>query len=92
MKVFKIYFFINLSMIFGHVILFVVTIMGLGSENLNAPRSEAVDILMFMAILGASPNMILFIASVIRKKQIKGNALWASVFTIIVLLGYSIAF
>lgn len=92
MKVFKIYFFINLSMIFGHIALYVVTIMGLGSGNLNAPRSEVVNILIFMAVLGASPNVILFLASLIRKKQIKDSALWAIVFTVIVLLGYSIAF
>lgn len=92
MKVFKIYFLINISMILGHIALYLVTVMGLGSGNLDAPRSEIVDILVFMALLGASPNVILFLASLIRKKQIKENALWATVFTLIVLLGYLIVF
>lgn len=92
MNVFKIYFLINISMILLHIILYVVTVMGLGSGNEDAPRSEIVNILMFMAALGASPNLLLFLVSLLRRKQVKENALWAAVFTIIVLLGYLIVF
>lgn len=92
MKVFKIYFVLNIGMMVGHIALYLVTVMGLGSGNLDAQRSEIVDILVFMALLGASPNVILFLASLLRKKQIKENALWATVFTLIVLLGYLIVF
>lgn len=92
MNVFKIYFLINISMILLHIILYVVTVMGLGSGNEDALRSEIVNILVFMAVLGASPNLLLFLISLLRRKQVKGNALWAAVFTVIVLLGYLIVF
>lgn len=92
MNVFKIYFLINISMILGHIALYLVTVMGLGSGNRDAPRSEIINILAFMAALGASPNLLLFLASWIRKKQVKENALWAAVFAFIVLVGYLMVF
>ncbi|MGK7376360.1 hypothetical protein ACSFXN_00880 [Planococcus sp. 1R117A] len=92
MKVFKIYFLVNSSMILGHIALYLVSVMGLGSGNADAPRSEVINILLFMAALGASPNLLLFLAGLIKRKQVKENALWASAFTTIVLLGYLIVF
>ena len=92
MKTFKIYLLINIGFILGHIALYLVTVMGLGSGNRDAPRSEIVNILVFIAVLGASPNGLLFLASWIRKKQVKENALWAAVFTVLVLLGYFIVF
>lgn len=92
MNVFKVYCLINISMVLGHAVLYVVAIMGLGSGNSDAPRSEIIPILMFLAVLGASPNMLLLLASWARKSQVKENAFWGAVFTLIVLLGYFIAF
>jgi len=92
LNVFKIYFLINISMILLHIILYVITVMGLGSGNEDAPRSEIVNILVFMAALGASPNLLLFLIGLLRRKQVKENTLWAAVFTVIVLLGYLMVF
>lgn len=92
MNVFKIYLLFNMGLIGVHVLLYVVTVMGLGSGNEGAQRSEVVNILMFMAALGASPNLLLFLVSLLRKKQVKENALWAAVFTLVVLLGYLVVF
>lgn len=92
MNVFKIYFLINISMILGHAMLYVVAVMGLGSGNSDAPRSEIIPILVFIATLGASPNVLLFLASWARRSQVKENALWGAAFTLIILLGYFIAF
>lgn len=92
MNVFKIYLLFNIGLIAVHVLLYVVTVMGLGSGSEDAPRSEVVNILVFMAILGASPNLLLFLISLLRRKQVKENALWAAVFTVLVLLGYLLVF
>lgn len=92
MKVFKIYFLINLCFIVGHFAFYIVTVIGLGSGNSDAPRSEIVPILVFLAVLGASLNLLLFLASLIRRSQVKAHALWAAVFSSIVLLGYLMVF
>lgn len=92
MKVFKIYFLIDLCFIVGHLALYIVTVMGLGSGNSDAPRSEIVPILVFMSVLGASPNLLLLLAGLIRKSQVKEHALWTAVFTFLVFLRYLVVF
>ncbi|MGK7376315.1 hypothetical protein ACSFXN_00650 [Planococcus sp. 1R117A] len=92
MKLFKTYLFINICFIFLHICLYLVTIMGLGSGNRDAPRSEVINIMLLFAIIGLSPNLLLFFASVFRKKEIRENALWAAVFSMLILLGYFLAF
>lgn len=92
MNVFRIYCLFNIGLIVVHILLYVVTVMGLGSGNEDAPRNEVVNILVFMAVLGASPNLLLFLNGLLRRKQVKENALWAAVFTCVVLIGYLVVF
>lgn len=90
MKVFKAYLIINIAFFFLHAGLYVVTVMGLGSGNSDAARSEIVNILILIAAIGLLPNVLLFCTSFIRKQEILENALWASVFSVLVMLGYFI--
>jgi hypothetical protein len=92
MKVFYKYLTINIFLIFFHVAMFFAGVMGFGGGTGNEPTSVLVEALLFFAFIGASPNLLVFLYSAVRKKSIKQNAIWATCFFVIVMAAYITTF
>ena len=88
MKTFKKYLLINILLIFFHVTMLFVAVMGIGGGTGHPPKSEMIKFILFFSSVGASPNLLVFLFSAIRRKSIRENALWAFVFSLIVMVVY----
>ncbi|HSO59014.1 MAG TPA: hypothetical protein VLQ66_12435 [Paenisporosarcina sp.] len=88
MKTFKKYLLINILLIFFHIMMYFGAVMGFGSATGRPPKIEIIKFLLVFSAIGASPNLLVFLFSAIRRKRIRENALWASVFSLIVMVGY----
>ena len=62
-----------------------ISVMGIGGGTGNPSKSEMFKFILFFSCVGASPNLLVFLFSAIRRKRIRENALWASVFSMIVM-------
>ncbi|WP_017379078.1 hypothetical protein [Paenisporosarcina sp. TG-14] len=88
MKTFKEYLLINILLIGFHFMMYFTAVMGFGSATGRPPKIEIIKFLLFFSAIGASPNLLVFLFSAIRRNSIRENALWASVFSLIVMVGY----
>ncbi|QBP40190.1 hypothetical protein [Paenisporosarcina antarctica] len=92
MKTFKKYLLINIFLIVFHFMMYFTAAMGFGSGSPNPPQIVVFEAILTLSIVGASPNLFIFLYSAIRKKKIVENALWALVFSLIVMIGYFTVF
>lgn len=92
LKIFLKYLMINILLLFFHVLMFFAGVMGFGGASGNEPLRVLLEALLVFAFTGASPNILIFFVAAIRKKNIKENAIWASVFFLIVMAAYMITF
>ncbi|WP_342429552.1 hypothetical protein [Neobacillus sp. FSL H8-0543] len=92
MKTFYKYLIINIALIFYHVPMFFVGVMGFGGGSGSEPLSVLIETLLIFAFTGASPNLLVFLYSAFRKKNTKQNAIWATCFSAIVMAAYIITF
>lgn len=90
--VFKKYVIVNVVMIYWHGMMFFTGVMGFGSASGSPSKMVMIQALLLFSIIGASPNLFVFLHSLIKKKDVKENALWAGVFFLIVVISYFIAF
>lgn len=88
MKTFKKYLLINILLIGFHFMMYFGAVMGFGSATGRPPKLEIIKFLLVFSAIGASPNLLVFLFSAIRRKSIRENALWASVFSLIVMVVY----
>ena len=88
MKTFKKYLLINILLIVFHFMMYFAAVMGFGSATGLPPKIEIIIFLLVFSAIGASPNLLVFLFSAIRRKRIRENALWASVFSVMVMIGY----
>lgn len=66
--------------------------MGFGSGSSNPPQIVVFQVILMMSVVGASPNLFIFLYAAFKKKNIVENALWALVFALIVTIGYFTVF
>lgn len=92
MSTFTKYIFLNVALIFFHIIMFFAGVMGFGGAAGNESRSEILKALLFFAFIGTSPNLLVLLIAFIKKKNLKAHLVSASVFTIIVFAAYFIVF
>lgn len=92
MQVFIKYLVINLLLIFFHVLMFFVGVMGFGGGTGNESRIVLLQALLMFSFFGASPNLFIFLVSLIRGRKVKENALWTTVFMVLVMVAYFITF
>lgn len=71
------YVVLNVAMIFFHIIMFFAGVMGFGGAAGNEPKSEIFKALLFFAFIGASPNLVVLLISIIRKRKIKEHLTWS---------------
>ncbi|MGB5944831.1 hypothetical protein [Paenisporosarcina sp.] len=88
MKTFKKYLLINILLIVFHLMMLFIAVMGIGGGTGHPSKSEMIKFILFFSSVGASPNLLVFLFSAIRKKSIRENALWAFIFSLIVMVGY----
>lgn len=92
MKVFLMYLGINIVLIFYHAIMYFVGVMGLGGRVGTESSGELIYNILLLALFGAAPNLVIFIISFFMKKSLKQNAIWATVFSIAIILIYYYVF
>ena len=92
MQTFKKYLSINIFLIIFHIMMYFTAAMGFGSASTNPPQTVVFQAILTMSVVGASPNLFIFLYSAFRKKNIVENALWALVFSLIVMIGYFTVF
>lgn len=66
--------------------------MGFGSGGPNPPQIVVFQAILMMSVAGSSPNLFIFLYSLFKKKNIVENALWALVFSLIVMVAYFTVF
>lgn len=88
MKTFIKYFLFNIALIFFHVFMYFISVMGIGGGTGLEPRNEVFITLLIVAAIGASPNMLVLLAAIFRKEKIAENALWTVVFSVAVMAAY----
>lgn len=79
-------------MIFFHAMMYFIGVMGFGGRTGNESLVELVFNLLLFSLFGAAPNLVVFLISYIRKKDVKRNLLWAESFSLLVIIGYFIMF
>lgn len=82
------YLGINIFLIFYHVLMFFVGTMGLGGRTGMESTGEVVYNILLIALSGAAPNLIIFFIAFFAKKQVKQNAVWTAVFSLLIIVGY----
>lgn len=92
MKVFFMYLGINIFLIFYHVLMFFVGTMGLGGLTGTESTGEVVYNTLLIALSGAAPNLIIFFIAFFAKKHVKQNAVWAAVFSLLIIVGFFLCF
>jgi hypothetical protein len=88
LKVFLMYLGINIALIFYHAIMYFVGAMGLGGRTGTESAGELTYNILLFALFGAAPNLIIFIIAFFLKKSVKQNAIWATVFSLMIIVGY----
>lgn len=88
MKVFFMYLGINIGLIIYHAIMFFVGTMGLGGRTGTESAGELANNILLFALFGAAPNLIIFLIAFFTKKHVKQNAIWATVFSLLIIAGY----
>jgi hypothetical protein len=91
LKTFFKYLVINLVLIPIYILLFFMAAMGLGGRTGTESNGELIYNIFLFSTVGIIPNAIVFLVSFIRKKNIKPNAIWATVFSLIIMIGYMLA-
>jgi hypothetical protein len=91
MKTFKTYALVNVALIGLHASMFFVGVMGFGSAE-YASDWEILKGLAFFSLFGASPNLLVLTIALIKKKDVKENILFASLFFSIVFTTYMLVF
>jgi hypothetical protein len=66
--------------------------MGIGWRTGTESNGELMYNIFLFSTVGIIPNAIVFLVYFIRNKNIKPNAIWATVFSLIVLIGYMLAY
>ncbi|MDX1806290.1 MAG: hypothetical protein R3267_04655 [Paenisporosarcina sp.] len=92
METFKKYVLINILLIGFHILMYFTAAMGFGSASSNPPQMVVFQAILMMSVTGASPNLFIFLYSLFKKKNIVENALWALVFSLIVMVAYFTVF
>ncbi|MFC4321350.1 hypothetical protein [Litchfieldia salsa] len=88
MTVFKKYLLVNGILLFTHPLLFFAGIMGFGSAPDYTPKVELFKAMSALAFTGGCPNLMVFLISTIRKKNIIENLIWSFVFFALVFGAY----
>jgi hypothetical protein len=92
LKTFFKYLVINLVLIPIYILLFFMAAMGLGGRTGTESNRELMYNIFLFSTVGISPNAIVFLVSFLREKNIKPNAIWATVFSLIIMIGYILAY
>jgi hypothetical protein len=92
LETFKKYLLSNILLIGFHILMYFTAVMGFGSGSPNPPQIVVFQAILMMSVVGASPNLFIFLYSAFKKKNIVENALWALVFSLIVMIGYFTVF
>jgi drug/metabolite transporter (DMT)-like permease len=92
LKTFFKYLVINLVLIPIYILLFFMAAMGLGGRTGTESNVELMYNIFLFSTVGIIPNAIVFLVSFIRKKNIKPNAIWAAVFSLIMMVVYMLAY
>ena len=92
METFKKYLLSNILLIGFHILMYFTAVMGFGSGSHNPPQIVVFQAILMMSVVGASPNLFIFLYSAFKKKNIVENSLWALVFSLIVMIGYYTVF
>jgi hypothetical protein len=66
--------------------------MGLGGCTGTESNGELMYNIFQFSTVGIIPNAIMLLVSFIRKINIKTNAIWATVFSLIIMIGYMLAY
>lgn len=88
LKVLLKYFLINVVLLVFHYVLTVLGAMAFGGPSDSVPTFTLVRTFVIFILVAIAPNMLVFLFSVIRKKRIKENALWAFVFVSVTIVVY----
>jgi NADH:ubiquinone oxidoreductase subunit 6 (subunit J) len=92
MSVFRKFLLVNGLLMFVHPMLFFAGIMGFGSAPDYTPKIELFKAMLSLAFVGACPNLLVFIISAFRRKEIKENLIWALIFFSLVFIVYLAVF
>jgi hypothetical protein len=92
MKVFFMYLGINIVLLFYHALMFFAGAMGLGGRTGTESTGVLFYHIFLFALFGAAPNFIVFILAFFMRKSVKQNAIWATVFSVLIITGYFIIF
>lgn len=88
MKTFLKYLLFNTALLFFHVFLYFISAMGIGGGTGLEPRNEVFITLLIVAAIGASPNILVLLVSILRKDKVAEHILWTFVFSLIVMAAY----
>jgi hypothetical protein len=91
LKTFKTYALVNAALIGFHASMYFVGVMGFGSGE-YASNWEIFKGLAFFSAFGASPNLLMLAIALFKKKDVKENMIFASLFFSIVFATYMIVF
>lgn len=64
--------------------MYFTAVMRFGSASTNPPQTVVFQAILMMSVVGASPNLFIFLYSAFRKK----NIVEALIFSLIVMVGY----
>jgi hypothetical protein len=72
--------------------MYFTAVMGFGGGTPNPPKSVIFKAILSLSLVGASPNLFVFLFSAFRKKNILENAIWSLVFSLIIVIVYFAVF